>query len=67
MNLNDVTPERVAAVGLGVYVALAGLTTIVGMPWQYLNGGILLAALRAVGALLATVGGAAVVWATVRA
>ena len=66
MNLNDVTPQRAAAVGLGVYVALAGLATIVGMPWQYLSGGIVLAALRVVGALLATVGGAALTWATIR-
>ena len=66
MNVNEFSVQRTVAVGLGAYIALAGLATIVGMPWQYLGGGVVLAAIRALGALLAVAGGAAVVWATMR-
>lgn len=62
MDTNDATLGRLAGVGLGVYVALAGAATLVGMPWQYAGGGAALAALRILGSVLAIVGGAALVW-----
>ncbi|SEL27037.1 hypothetical protein SAMN04488691_103436 [Haloferax larsenii] len=47
---------------VGVFVALVGLGTLVGMPWRYAGGGAATAAIQILAAL-ATVGiGAAVAW-----
>ena len=67
MDTNDVTIGRIVAVGLGVYVALAGAATLVWMPWQYTSGGVALAALRILGSVAAVVGGAALAWIVVNA
>ena len=61
MDTNGVTLGRLAGVGLGGYIALAGLATLVGMPWQY-TGGAALAALRVLGSVITVLGGAALVW-----
>lgn len=58
----NLTPGRLAGLGLGVYLALAGAATLVGMPWQYTDGGAALAALRILGGVLAVGIGAAVAW-----
>ena len=65
MDTNGATLGRLAGVGLGGYIALAGLATLVGMPWQYASGGAALAALRILGSVIAIVGGAALVWVAV--
>ena len=62
MDANGATLGRLAGSGLGVYLALAGLATLVRMPWQYAGGGAALAALRILGGVIAIVLGAALVW-----
>lgn len=67
MDANDLSLGRLGGIGLGVYLLLAGAATLVGMPWQYADGGIALAALRILGAVIAVAGGAALVWLAVNA
>lgn len=54
-------PRAVGIVVLGLFVALVGVATIVGMPWQHLAGGVGLAVVRALGGLLAVGVGAGLV------
>jgi len=61
MELRSLDPTAGIAVMLGLFVVLAGVATVVGMPWQYLNGGLALTALRVLGALLAVAIGASLV------
>jgi len=61
MELRSLDPTAGIAVVLGLFVALAGAATVVGMPWQYLNGGLGLAVLRGLGALLTVALGAGLV------
>jgi len=46
---------------VGVFVALVGVGTLVGMPWQYTSGGVV-TALQVLGALGAVGVGAALAW-----
>ncbi len=62
MDVNGRKVGRFVGIGLGVYVALAGAATLVGMPWQYTGGGAVLAALRILGSVIAVGGGAALAW-----
>jgi len=57
----ETNPKVIVGVALGVFLALAGLATLVGMPWNYV-GGLGVAALRALGALLAVGVGGGLAW-----
>ncbi|MCG1004565.1 MULTISPECIES: hypothetical protein [Halobacterium] len=46
---------------VGVFVALVGIATLVGMPWQYTNSGVV-TVLQALGALGAVGIGAGLAW-----
>ena len=61
MNLRVDETTAALAVGLGAYVALAGLATLVGMPWQHQSGAGITAG-RIVGALLTAGVGVGVAW-----
>ena len=67
MDANDLSLGRFGGIGLGVYLFLAGAATLVGMPWQYADGGVVLAVLRILGGVIAVVGGVALVWLAVNA
>ena len=67
MDVNDLSLGRLGGIGLGVYLFLAGAATLVWMPWQYADGGIVLAVLRILGAVIAVVGGVALAWLAVNA
>lgn len=49
-------------VGVGALLVLIGITTIVGTPWAYKSGGILLMFGQAFGALAAIALGAGLAW-----
>lgn len=68
MSVKVDTGEKTAIVvaGLGAFVALAGAATLIGMPWQYLSGGPLLAAVRILGTLLTVGVGVGVAWLALR-
>lgn len=66
MNVNARDTTRFVSVGLGVLIALIGVATIVGMPWQHLTGGPLLAAGRILGGLLTVGIGVATAWLALR-
>ena len=66
MDANDLSLGQLGGIGLGVYLFLAGAATLVGMPWQYADGGIVLAVMRILGGLIAVVGGAALAWLAVK-
>ncbi|MGM0591358.1 MAG: hypothetical protein ACQETI_06975 [Halobacteriota archaeon] len=66
MELGSVSPVSVLVAALGVFVALVGVMTLVGMPWRYASGGALLAVLRIAGSLLAIGGGGALAWLSLR-
>lgn len=53
--------KRVLGVGLGAFILLAGLATLVGMPWRHV-GGLGVGVLRALGALLSLGVGAGLAW-----
>lgn len=53
--------EAVPALLLGVFVALVGVATVVGMPWQHTGGGIAMILLRGGGSLLVAALGVALV------
>lgn len=57
--------KRVLGVALGAFVLLASLATLVGMPWRHV-GGLGLAFLRALGALLSLGVGAGLLWLATR-
>lgn len=63
--MQQVFADRLDALGVaaGAFVALAGLGTLVGMPWQYSGGG-LVAALQIFGALAAIAIGVGLAWLT---
>jgi hypothetical protein len=56
---------RVLGVGLGAFILLAGLATLVGMPWRHI-GGLGVAVLRALGAIVSLGVGAGLVWLAMR-
>lgn len=62
MNFRRVTPAAGVAAVLGLLLGLAGLSTLVGAPWQYNQGGAALMAVRALGSLLAVGVGVAIAW-----
>lgn len=51
----DVFQDRLDVVGIpvGLFVALVGLGTLIGMPWQYSAGGAVVTVLQIVGSLAA--------------
>jgi len=57
----EANSKVVVGVALGAFLALAGLATLVGMPWKYV-GGLGVAVLRALGALLAIGVGGGLAW-----
>lgn len=59
----DYVADRFDAVGTatGALLAVAGLGTLAGMPWQYANSGVV-TAVQVLGALLTVALGAALVW-----
>lgn len=66
MNVERTDGTGLMTAGIGVFVALVGVATLAGMPWQYLDGGVALAIGRVLGGLLAIVLGGAAVWLAVR-
>jgi hypothetical protein len=61
----DLEAGAALAAALGAFVALASAATLVGMPWVN-TGGAALAVVRALGSLVALVGGAGLVWFALR-
>lgn len=61
----DVFVDRLDALGVlvGAFVALVGLGTLVGMPWQY-SGGALVMVFQVLGALAAVALGVGLAWLT---
>jgi hypothetical protein len=57
----EVNSKVIVGLVLGAFVAVAGLATLVGMPWKYV-GGLGVAALRALGAVLAVGVGVGLAW-----
>ncbi|WP_049907906.1 hypothetical protein [Haloferax elongans] len=49
-------------IAVGVFVALVGLGTLVGMPWRYAGGGAATAAMQILAALVTVGIGAAIAW-----
>ena len=62
MELRRIGPATAVAATLGVLIGLAGVATLVGMPWQYTQGGVVNGVFRALGALLGVGVGVGLVW-----
>ncbi|MFB6147231.1 MAG: hypothetical protein ABEJ08_06035 [Halobacteriaceae archaeon] len=61
--MNEVVYDRLEVLGIavGAFLALAGLGTLVGMPWQYANSTVVTVG-QALGAALTVLLGAGLIW-----